>query len=114
MLPAHLCEQLCSLNMGVDRYAFSVVWKLDQFGNILHEWFGRTVIRFVYLANWLPGANILLKHRSCCRMSYDVAQLIIEGKVKVWNIIVFDCILTLMLFSILEFMGRGNQTTRPI
>lgn len=65
MLPPLLCEQLCSLNMGVDRYAFSVVWTLDQEGNILKEWFGRTIIR------------------SCCRMSYDVAQAIISGKVKV-------------------------------
>ena len=45
MLPGLLCEQLCSLNMGVDRYAFSVVWKMDEKGNILHEWFGRTIIR---------------------------------------------------------------------
>jgi exoribonuclease R len=49
MLPALLCEQLCSLNMGVDRYAFSVVWKLDKEGNILNEWFGRTIIRYLYL-----------------------------------------------------------------
>jgi exoribonuclease R len=49
MLPALLCEQLCSLNMGVDRYAFSVVWKMDQKGTILDEWFGRTIIRYFLL-----------------------------------------------------------------
>jgi DIS3-like exonuclease 2 len=64
MLPPLLAEQLCSLNMGVDRLAFSVIWLLDKNGNVIDEWFGRTVIR------------------SCCRMSYEVAQLILEGKIK--------------------------------
>ena len=27
MLPHMLCEQLCSLNPGVDRYAFSTIFK---------------------------------------------------------------------------------------
>lgn len=65
MLPKELAEVLCSLNMGVDRLAFSVVWTLDREGNILDEWFGRTVIR------------------SCCRLSYEVAQLILENVIKV-------------------------------
>ncbi len=45
MLPRLLSEELCSLNMGVDRYAFSAIWTLDKEGNILNEWLGRTVIR---------------------------------------------------------------------
>ncbi|KJH48078.1 RNB-like protein [Dictyocaulus viviparus] len=45
MLPRLLCEEMCSLNAGVDRLTFSVMWKLDDMGNICHEWFGRTVIR---------------------------------------------------------------------
>eukprot|EP01114_Cavostelium_apophysatum_P019410 TRINITY_DN6252_c0_g1_i2.p1 TRINITY_DN6252_c0_g1~~TRINITY_DN6252_c0_g1_i2.p1 ORF type:complete len:1327 (-),score=433.29 TRINITY_DN6252_c0_g1_i2:12-3866(-) len=62
MLPHLLCENLCSLNPGVDRLAFSVIWKMTPQGQILDEWFGRTVIR------------------SCSKMPYDVAQYIIEGK----------------------------------
>ena len=34
MLPRLLCEQLCSLNAEVDRFAFSVVWTLDKNGNV--------------------------------------------------------------------------------
>ena len=30
MLPSLLCEELCSLNPGVDRFAFSVVWELEM------------------------------------------------------------------------------------
>jgi len=64
MLPRVLCEDLCSLNPGVDRLAFSVVWTLNESGQILEEWFGRTVIR------------------SCCRLTYDIAQKIIEEKIS--------------------------------
>ena len=68
MLPSLLAEQLCSLNMGVERLAFSVVWTLDKEGNILTEWFGRTVIR------------------SCCRLSYEIAQMMLDGVIKVYII----------------------------
>lgn len=30
MLPSILCEELCSLNPGVDRFAFSVVWEVEM------------------------------------------------------------------------------------
>jgi hypothetical protein len=30
MLPSILCENLCSLNRGVDRFAFSVIWVVDD------------------------------------------------------------------------------------
>ena len=34
MLPRLLCEELCSLNPGVDRLAFSVVWDMTADGDI--------------------------------------------------------------------------------
>ena len=34
MLPRLLCEQLCSLNPNEDRLAFSVIWKMDENGNV--------------------------------------------------------------------------------
>lgn len=61
MLPRLLCEELCSLNAGLDRFAFSVVFKMTKEGKILDKWFGRTVIN------------------SCAKMSYDHAQDIIDG-----------------------------------
>ncbi|KAI8089831.1 uncharacterized protein BX664DRAFT_261916 [Halteromyces radiatus] len=62
MLPSLLCEQLCSLNPGVERLAFSVIWKMDNTGHILDTWFGRTIIK------------------SCAKLAYDDAQSVIEKK----------------------------------
>jgi len=62
MLPSRLCEDLCSLNPDVDRCAFSAIWELTPDGEILDEWFGRTVIR------------------SCWKGSYPFAQKVINGE----------------------------------
>ncbi|KAI9272989.1 hypothetical protein BDA99DRAFT_432796, partial [Phascolomyces articulosus] len=61
MLPSLLCEELCSLNPGVERLAFSVIWKMDSTGNIMDTWFGRTIIK------------------SCAKLAYDDAQNVIDG-----------------------------------
>ncbi|GMT04291.1 hypothetical protein PENTCL1PPCAC_26465, partial [Pristionchus entomophagus] len=60
MLPRILCEELCSLNPGVERLAFSVIWKMDREGNVKDEWFGRTIIK------------------SCVKLSYEHAQDMID------------------------------------
>ena len=57
MLPPLLCEELCSLNPGVDRLAFSVVWEMSDEGDVLAQWAGRTVIR------------------SCAKLAYGHAQV---------------------------------------
>merc|ERR1719206_758182 len=44
MLPRVLCEDLCSLNPGEDRLAFSVEWVMTEAGVISDQWFGRSVI----------------------------------------------------------------------
>ena len=52
MLPEVLSNNLCSLRPNEDRYAFSAVFELDKDGQVVKEWFGRTVIhsdrRFTY------------------------------------------------------------------
>jgi ribonuclease R/exosome complex exonuclease DIS3/RRP44 len=52
MLPERLSNGLCSLRPHEDKLCFSAVFKLDQNGHVLEEWFGRTVInsdhRFTY------------------------------------------------------------------
>ncbi|KAJ0026325.1 hypothetical protein Pint_08219 [Pistacia integerrima] len=63
MLPFLLSENLGSLNPGVDRLAFSIFWDLNTSGNVVDRWIGRTVIR------------------SCCKLSYETAQDIIDGKI---------------------------------
>ncbi|KAI9249337.1 hypothetical protein EDC94DRAFT_527806 [Helicostylum pulchrum] len=62
MLPSLLCEELCSLNPGVERLAFSVIWKMDGTGNILDTWFGKSVIK------------------SCAKLAYEDAQSVIDGQ----------------------------------
>ena len=60
MLPGVLCEKLCSLNPGVERLAYSVIWNMKSDGTVLTEWFGRSVIC------------------SCIKLSYTHAQQLIE------------------------------------
>lgn len=62
MLPPILSEKLGSLIPGVNRLAFSIFWDIDIFGNITGRWIGRTVIH------------------SCCKLSYDHAEDILEGR----------------------------------
>lgn len=57
MLPRILCEQLCSLNPGVERHTFSVVWKINDEAEIKDTWFGRSVIN------------------SCTKLAYEHAQV---------------------------------------
>ncbi|CAN0480781.1 unnamed protein product, partial [Discosporangium mesarthrocarpum] len=67
MLPPLLCEELCTLNPGVDRLAVSCIWPLPGEGTLVvgkAAWFGRTVIR------------------SCCKLDYGTAQRVIEGEIN--------------------------------
>ncbi|XP_031390501.1 DIS3-like exonuclease 2 [Punica granatum] len=61
MLPPLISEDLGSLNPGLDRLTFTIFWDIDGSGSIVHRWIGRTVIR------------------SCCKLSYEHAQDILDG-----------------------------------
>lgn len=65
MLPRPLCENLCSLNPGEDRLCYTVEWTMSPEGDIVSEWFGRTVIR------------------SCVKLAYEHAQSMIDKPAKV-------------------------------
>lgn len=65
MLPPGLSEEACSLVPGEDRLAFSITWDIDDTGNITGRWIGRSVIH------------------SCCKLSYDDVQDIIDGGFEV-------------------------------
>ncbi|KAL0079563.1 hypothetical protein F4703DRAFT_1932567 [Phycomyces blakesleeanus] len=43
--PQQLLTECTDLLPGKDRFAFSVVWKLDKSGHVLHEWHGKSTIR---------------------------------------------------------------------
>lgn len=65
MLPEKLCK-ICSLLPGKDRLAFSVIWEMTPETEIVKHRFAKTVIR------------------SCCQMSYDLAQAMIDNPEKSW------------------------------
>lgn len=45
MLPENLSNMVCSLRPDEEKLTFSAVFQLDENGQILDEWFGRTIIR---------------------------------------------------------------------
>lgn len=45
MLPRVLCDNLCSLVVGVDRLSFSVIWTISPQAEVLTTWFGKTIMR---------------------------------------------------------------------
>lgn len=61
MLPEQLSNITCSLRPKEDKYAFSVMFKMKEDGEIISEWFGKTVIH------------------SDRRFSYEQVQEILEG-----------------------------------
>lgn len=65
MLPRLLCENLCSLNPGVDRLAFSVVFRMKIDGTLTSDEpkFFKSVIH------------------SCAKLDYGTAQKMIDGEI---------------------------------
>jgi ribonuclease R len=61
MLPEKLSNNVCSLRPNEDKLTYSAVFKMDDSGRVLNEWFGRTIIN------------------SDNRFSYQEAQQIIDG-----------------------------------
>ncbi len=62
MLPEVLSNNVCSLVPNQDRLTFSAVFELNEQGEMVSEWFGRTVIH------------------SSRRFSYEEAQEVLDGK----------------------------------
>ncbi|KAK3697536.1 hypothetical protein QZH41_019776 [Actinostola sp. cb2023] len=67
MLPRLLCEELCSLNPDEDRLTVSVVWTMNDKGEILSDWKGRSVIR------------------SRVKLAYEHAHDMIQNPNKKWE-----------------------------
>lgn len=62
MLPFELSDNLCSLNEGEEKLAFSAIFEIDNNVQIISRWFGKTVIK------------------SDKRFSYESAQEVIDAK----------------------------------
>lgn len=75
MLPRLLCENLCSLNPGVERLTFSVEWEMTRDGVVKHASFTRGVIK------------------SAAKLSYGHVQHVIDAGADVHKAkAVFDAI----------------------
>ncbi|KAI4337787.1 hypothetical protein L6164_016162 [Bauhinia variegata] len=67
MLPPLFTEDIGSLNPGVDRLAISMFLDINHAGDVVDRWIGRTVIH------------------SCCKLSYEHAQDIIDDVIDIEN-----------------------------
>ncbi|KAK8947317.1 hypothetical protein KSP39_PZI006892 [Platanthera zijinensis] len=65
LLPPELSEELCSLLPGEDRLTFSIIWDMSSSGEIIRRWIGRSIIN------------------SCCKLSYDLVQDVIDKSFNV-------------------------------
>jgi ribonuclease R len=72
MLPEILSNDLCSLNPGADKLAFSAIFTFDEKYNLIDEWFGRTIIN------------------SNKRFTYESAQEVLDGKPSQGNTLSTD------------------------
>lgn len=102
MLPRILCEQLCSLNPGVDRLSFSTVFKMNYEAELKDVWFGRSIIR------------------SRVKLAYEHAQDFIENPDKDFTVEELPTISdgnvpseikekTLMLHRIAQLLRKGRE-----
>jgi len=62
MLPEHLSNGVCSLRPHEEKFTFGAVFELTKTGELVNEWFGKTIIK------------------SDRRFTYQEAQEIIDGK----------------------------------
>lgn len=61
MLPRILCEKYCSLNPGEDKLTFSVFWHMNERGEVVKEWFERSVIRSAIKLSYDNAADMIAK-----------------------------------------------------
>ena len=67
MLPEVLSNDLCSLNPNEEKLTFSAVFVMNDNGDVLERWFGKTIIK-----SWK-------------RFTYEAAQEVLEGKSKEYS-----------------------------
>lgn len=66
MLPEVLSNQVCSLNPNEDKLCFSAVFIIDPQGNILEEWFGKTVINSRHRFNYEQVQEVIDNKEGPC------------------------------------------------
>lgn len=86
MLPERLSNGVCSLRPNEEKLTFSAIFELDEKANVIHQWFGRTVIY------------------SDKRFAYEEAQIIIENPAD----------LTRTIPAEISLSGDSYQVDEPI
>jgi protein SSD1 len=83
MLPPTLSEELCSLNPGQERLAFSAFYTVTKDAQIINKTFAKTIIKCVIVSSLGRGKIPITDafHRSAAKLSYDVAQDVLDGKI---------------------------------
>jgi ribonuclease R len=64
MLPSVLSNGACSLNPHEDRFAFSAVFIVSAQGEILHKWFGKTIIYSDKRFSYEEAQDVLTSYRT--------------------------------------------------
>lgn len=59
MLPERLSNHICSLNPGEDKLTYSAVFEMNDRGDVLQEWFGRTIINSDRQFSYAEAQNVI-------------------------------------------------------
>ena len=95
MLPERLSNGLCSLRPHEDKLCFSAVFKMDNNGHVLEEWYGRTVInsdhRFTYeeaqeMIEWKNYNTVSSLFKKIGLVDFSVDEKVDEDLVKATNL----------------------------
>ncbi|KAI7887622.1 uncharacterized protein EV154DRAFT_573678 [Mucor mucedo] len=76
MIPQELTEQVTNLSPNESRFTVSVIWKMNNKGEIIDTWFGKTIIRSSAQLTY-DDAQKILDHRASSdeQVSKDIVSL---------------------------------------
>jgi exoribonuclease R len=60
MLPRLLCDRLCSLNPNEDRLTYSVIWTMDENGNVRNSFLSFNSIRISMIRFLMNNFRVVL------------------------------------------------------
>tara|TARA_B110000444_G_scaffold78899_1_gene74601 strand:- start:49154 stop:51313 length:2160 start_codon:yes stop_codon:yes gene_type:complete len=93
MLPEILSNNLCSLRPNEEKYTFSAIFEIDKKGEILSEWFGKTVIKSDHRFSYEEVQEIIetqkgfvSKEISLEKKEYSISNKILEAILCLNNI----------------------------
>ena len=89
MLPEVLSNLVCSLRPNEEKYTFSVIFKINNKGEIVDEWYGKTVIKSDKRFSYAEAQEIIEKKKgkiskenSLTNKSYEVDKGLVEAIVR--------------------------------